>query len=127
MVITDVSAGEMTRQRLELMKFDQLEGGILSTMVAGNTLYYRNDVYGSKEPKHYVPGGIVVFRSGNVVVQRKWQIERDMLCEKNSESSREVCKSVFRRGNRGVLCDEDSDICPIQFEWKLGDTEGLGG
>lgn len=104
-----------------------ISGEALARLLPGNTLYHVNQSRGVKVPLYYVPDGTRYVRIRGDVLQSKWRIEGDKLCEYSVVLKRDVCRSLYRFEGGGAVCDDGADVCDFGLDWSPGNPERLGG
>ena len=103
-----------------------LSGEDLAKLLPGNTLYHVNQARGIKVPLYYVPDGTRYVRLRGQVIDSKWRIEGDRVCEYSVVLKKDVCRSLYRFDGGGAVCDEGAAVCEYGLDWSPGNPEGLG-
>lgn len=103
-----------------------LSGEELNTLLPGNTLYHVNQAKGVKVPLYYAPDGTRYVRIRGQVLESKWRIEGDRVCEYSVVLKKDVCRSLYRFDGGGAVCDDGSDVCDYGLDWSAGNSEKLG-
>lgn len=103
-----------------------LSGDELAKLLPGNTLYHVNYAKNIKVPLYYVSDGTRYVRIRDKVIDSKWRIEGNQVCEYSVILKKDVCRSLYRFDGGGAVCDNGSDVCDYGLDWSPGNPEGLG-
>ena len=113
-------------KELQARGLQPLSGEELARFLPGNTLYHVNQAKGIKVPLYYVPDGTRYVRLRGQVIDSKWRIEGDRVCEYSVVLKKDVCRSLYKFDGGGAVCDEGADVCDYGLDWSQGNAEGLG-
>ena len=113
-------------KELQARGLQPLSGAELARLLPGNTLYHVNQAKGIKVPLYYVPDGTRYVRLRGQVIDSKWRIEGDRVCEYSVVLKKDVCRSLYKFDGGGAVCDEGADVCDYGLDWAPGNAEGLG-
>lgn len=113
-------------KELQAKGMQPLSGEELAKLLPGNTLYHVNQAKGVKVPLYYVPDGTRYVRIRGQVLESKWRIEGDRVCEYSVVLKKDVCRSLYRFDGGGAVCDDGSGVCDYGLDWSAGNSEKLG-
>ena len=113
-------------KELQAKGMQPLSGEELAKLLPGNTLYHINQAKGVKVPLYYEPDGTRYVRIRGQVLESKWRIEGDRVCEYSVVLKKDVCRSLYRFDGGGAVCDDGSDVCDYGLDWSAGNPEKLG-
>ncbi|WP_342131440.1 hypothetical protein [Hydrogenophaga sp. OTU3427] len=123
--ITSAAAGTPVKQ-LQEKGLKPLAHAELMGLLPGNTLYHVNHEMKVKVPLFYVPDGTRYVRIRGQILESRWRIEGDKVCEHSVVLKRDVCRSLYRFDGGGAVCDDGADVCEYGLDWAAGNPEGLG-
>lgn len=116
---------QTTLKDLQAKGRQPLSGEELRKLLPGNTLYHVNQ-RGFKVPLYYVPDGTRFVRIRGQVMESKWRIEGDKVCEYSVVLKSDVCRSLYKFEGGGAVCDDGADVCEYGLDWAAGNADGLG-
>ena len=122
---TNVMAGTSLKD-LQEKGLKPLTNAELFKLLPGNTLYHVNNEKGIKVPLFYVPDGTRYVRIRGQVLESKWRIDGDKVCEYSVVLKKDICRSLYRFEGGGAVCDDGSEVCDYGLDWASGNPEGLG-